>query len=143
MATKATTATRRGSTAVTTTPDAPPAGGSGITVPDVDPDEELLPRGIYIEGEDIPDDRVVLFHLEGKVYTAPKILPPNIVFKFMRRMRGGNADMATFWLIEQLLGEHTVDTLADHDELTDDELDQIMKVVRKHTMGAMEKAAGK
>lgn len=119
--------------------------GSGITVPyDVDElDQELIPSGVYLEGEPIPDGRVELFHLEEKVYTAPRHLPPNMPFKFMRKMRNTDADLASFWLIEQYLGEHVVDVLADHDELTDDELDAILKVVRKHTMATLEKATGK
>jgi hypothetical protein len=125
---------------------APDRWGSGIIIPHDDEDEnenEVTPPGVYLEGEPVPEDRVKLFHLDGRVYTAPRKLPPNITFKFMRKMRTTDTDLATFWLVEQVLTAHVVDILADHDELTEDELDAIMKVIRRHTMGAMERSTGK
>lgn len=121
------------------------AENKGIWVPmaDDEPDEETLPAGVFREGDEIPEDRAELFHLDGRVYTAPKHLPPNLTFKFLKKLRTSGTDMATFFLMEQVIGSTVVDVLADHDELTEDELSQIMKVVQRHTMGVLEKSAGK
>jgi hypothetical protein len=104
---------------------------------------DTLPPGVYLEDQQIPPDRVKLFELEGKHYTAARHFPPNLVFKFMKQSRTRGVDMATFWLIEQIISEPVVDVLAEHEDLTEEQFEQVMRVVRKHTLGVMEKAGGK
>jgi hypothetical protein len=125
----------------------PTPKSSGIKVAAADheldtPDQDL-PEGVFLEGTEIPEGRTHLFTLEGRMYTAPSKLPPNITFKMLRKARTDGTEAAMLELAEAVIGSDVVDILADHDELTEQEFEAIMRVVEKHSMSVFDQSAGK
>lgn len=104
--------------------------------------DNVQPPGVYLEGEPIPPDRVLLFEVNGKQYTAPKRVDHRIVFRYLKAVRQGDSDTSAIaHLMYDLLGEAVMDALAT-EELDEKEFQTVMKVVERHTMGAMEKTLG-
>lgn len=103
-----------------------------------------LPPGVYREDEEIPENRVELFRVNGRRYTLPKTVDPRVVFRFMRAIRrAGKSDLGQVEVISsmlyEVLGDATVDALADED-LAPDELEQVMGAITKYTMSAFNRA---
>lgn len=119
----------------------------GVTVnaellQDGEADPEVLPVGVYLEGEPIPPDRTLLFGVNGRQYTAPKKVDKRVVFRYLRSLHDEDSDeRALADMMYGVLGEGVIDALAT-EELSDEEFDQVMKVVRRHTMGATEATLG-
>ena len=104
-------------------------------------DPEVLPVGVYLDGEPVPADRTLLFGVNGKQYTAPKKVPKKVVFRYLRALHNDEGEKAMADMVYEVLGDAVMDALATED-LHDDEFDQVMRVVRKHVMGATEATLG-
>ena len=118
----------------------------GVTVnPELLEDEqesEILPVGVYLMSEEIPADRVKLFEVNDRQFTAPRNIDKRVIFRYLRSLHQDDSDdKAMAGMMYGVLGEAVMDTLAEQ-ELSDEEFDQVMKVVRKHTMGAAERSLG-
>jgi hypothetical protein len=100
-----------------------------------------LPEGVYPEGELIPDDRIELFTVNGRVYTAPKHVNPQVMFRYMRSVRKGHDEEGMATLLYDTLGEAVMDALADED-LAPEEFTQVIKVIEAHVSGAARKVLG-
>lgn len=101
-----------------------------------------LPEGVFREGVILPEDRTELFRANGRVYTVPKEVNPRIAFRFMRDIRRQQSqEVAAANLLYSILGDATMDFLADED-LSQDEMKQVMKAVQKHAMAATKNALG-
>lgn len=102
-----------------------------------------LPEGVYNVGDEVPDGRVEIFRVNGRVYTLNKRVDPRIVFRMIRDIHKGGAgsDVAQANLLYEVLGDAVIDYLAD-EELSDEEYEQVMKAVQKHTMKAAKKILG-
>jgi len=100
-----------------------------------------MPEGVYPSGDEIPPDRVLLFEVNGRQYTVPKRVNPNVVFRYLRAVRREEGERAIAEMMYQVLGEGVIDALADED-LSDEQMAQVMKVVRRHVMGATEATLG-
>lgn len=98
-----------------------------------------LPAGVVLEDQPLPEGRVELFRVNGRVYTVPAVADPRIMFRYMRATRKGNAESAMSEMLYGVLGDAIIDVLAD-EELAPDELQAVMKAVQKYTMSAANRA---
>jgi hypothetical protein len=102
-----------------------------------------LPTGVFLDTQEVPLDRTELFRVNGKVYTAPKQVNPQIAFKYLRDLRkgGGQSDLPMANMMAGVLGDAVLDALAD-EELDEKQFATVMKVVEKHAMAATRRALG-
>jgi hypothetical protein len=89
-------------------------------------------------------ERVKLFEVNGRAYTAPKAFDNRVMFRYMRAVRKNKGDdiAPVADLMYDVLGDAVMDCLAD-EQLTESEFSQVMKVVEKHTAGVAQRALGK
>lgn len=118
--------------------------------------QPVLVDGVYLEGDwdrwkserslgEHAPSRTELFRVNGRVYTAPSRLDGRVMFRFMRATRraGDGGDSKAYSdLMYDVLGDAVMDALAD-EEMSDEETAAVMKVVEKHTAGAMKRTLGK
>lgn len=98
-----------------------------------------LPEGVYPDGADIPADREHLFSYGRLAYTAPRQVKPYLMFRFLRDTRKKGTLEAAAGLMTDLLGEATMDVLADAKDLGEDEAKQVFRVITRY----MEKNANR
>jgi hypothetical protein len=103
--------------------------------------QEVLPVGVYLVDEPTPPDRVKLFEVNGRQYTAPRMVDKRLVFRYLRALHDDEGERALADMMYGVLGAGVIDALAE-EELSDEQFDQVMRVVRKHVMGATEKTLG-
>lgn len=112
-----------------------------LLVDEAQQDGEVLPAGVYLEGEPVPSDRTKLFEVNGRQYTVPKVVNPQVMFRYLRSVRRDESDRATADMLYDVLGEAVMDALAD-EKLSPDEFSQVMRAIRKHVMGSTELTLG-
>lgn len=109
-----------------------------------------LPDGVYPDAEwaemkaarKLPEGRTELFGVNGRVYTAPSLIDPGVIFRYMKAVRQRDpGDSAMADLLYELLGEPVMDVLAE-EKLSPEEFRSVMKVVQKHVAGATKKVMG-
>jgi hypothetical protein len=106
-----------------------------------DEQPDVLPKGVYLIDEPIPQDRVKLFEVSGRQYTVPRVVDKRVVFRYLRSLHNDEGERALADMMYEVLGSAVIDTLAEV-ELTDDQFGAVMRAVRKHVMGATEGALG-
>lgn len=88
-----------------------------------------------------PDDqveRVELFSLDGKSYTIPRRPKANVALRYLYEVKQHGSEVAAGSLLMNLLGEENYLTLMDNDDLTLDQLKQVMELAQKVTLGNLE-----
>lgn len=95
------------------------------------------------EDDGVRGDRLVLFELNGREYTVPKRIGPNVALGYMRDIRRHGKEHAIAGIMEALLGREALDALADYEDLSEEELEQVMAAVQHHVLGPLEKRSGK
>lgn len=132
----------------TTDSPAKPATGTGLVVnPSLLLDDDSpqltnadLPAGVYLEGSTLPEGRVELFRVNGRLYTVPTAVDPRIMFRFVRALRQRKQEeLAMADMLYDVLGSSIIDFLAD-EGLAPEETAAVMKAVSKYTMSAMNRA---
>jgi len=104
-------------------------------------EQEVLPVGVYLASEPIPADRAKLFEVNGRQYTAPRLVDRRVIFRYLRSLHNDEGEKAMADMVYEVLGGAVIDVLAEED-LTEEQFDQVMRVVRKHIGGAAEKTLG-
>lgn len=90
-----------------------------------------------------PEGKVYLFSLDGTDYFLPEKVGPNVSFRYLRDLRKHGPEMAVAGLFVALLGEDVLDALADAEDLTEEDVEAVMKAVQKHALGTTEGGRGK
>lgn len=85
-----------------------------------------------------PVEREPLFYIDDREFTIPREVPPHIAMKYLRDLRDQPMEVALARLLDGLLGRAAVDALADHEELTKEDLEQLMVLVQRKTQGLLE-----
>lgn len=125
------------------------AAGASVQVPENGPLSATLSAengSVHTPGTTDPDDhgdRLTLFELNGKAYTVPKRVGPNVALRYLRDVRRHGPEHAIAGIMEALLGREAMDALADYDDLTEEQLEQVMEAVQMHVLGPLEKRSGK
>lgn len=86
-------------------------------------------------------DRVPLFSIEGVVYSTPAKPGPSIGLKYMRVLKNEGQEIAVAGLLEDMLGEAGFKALSECEDLTTEELEQVMNEVQKRALGGKEAPA--
>lgn len=83
------------------------------------------------------EDRQELFRLDDeRVFYVPRKVGPNVSIAYLRDVKRHGETYATAALMERMLGEEAMDALAEYDDLTEDELERIGKIVQKWVFGS-------
>ncbi|MEU1088968.1 hypothetical protein ABZ401_19395 [Streptomyces sp. NPDC005892] len=88
-------------------------------------------------------DRIVLFYVDDTEYSIPQHVGRNHGLRYLRTMRRQGEALAAQELLEVLIGEDGYQALMDCDDLTDEQLDQIMNRLRDMALGEVEDEEGK
>ncbi|MFI6140313.1 hypothetical protein ACIBCC_19260 [Streptomyces griseus] len=88
-------------------------------------------------------DRIVLFYVDDEAYSIPKHVGRNHGLRYLRTMRRQGEALAAQELLEVLIGEDGYTALMDCEDLTDEQLDQIMNRLRDMALGEVEDEEGK
>jgi len=112
--------------------------------------DKALPAGVFKEeiwddwasAGQLPEDRVELFRVNGRVYTGAKQVNLQIVFRYMKALRlREDTELAMADLLYGALGEPVMDVLAS-EGLSVDEYKAVMKVAQKYIAGAAKQLLG-
>lgn len=85
-----------------------------------------------------PEDRVTIAYVDDYPITMPKVMPPNVALKVMRTSRKRGDEIAMAEMLEEVIGDEAYLRLANHRGLTDGNLADLLLVVQKVAMGALE-----
>ncbi|TQS30055.1 hypothetical protein [Microbispora sp. KK1-11] len=83
-------------------------------------------------------EKVPLFSIDDVEYGMPATIRPNVALKYLRMVRTQGGDVAEAWLLEEVLGAEAYEALMEYDQLTVDQLNQVMAIVRDHVLGQAE-----
>lgn len=86
--------------------------------------------------------RVRLFSIDGVDYTIPAKPRVNIALKYLWHAKQFGEDRAAAEMLEALLGSDGFEALVNYDDLEPAQLQQIMQLAAKHTLGALEATKG-
>lgn len=83
------------------------------------------------------EDRIVIFHIDGKDYSVPRGSRINVGLKFSRDRKKYGADVAVASLLESMLGEDGFEALMSFDGLTDVDLETVTAICSRAAMGKL------
>jgi hypothetical protein len=90
-----------------------------------------------------PEERAVLFTLDDREFTIPKRFPPNLGLRVIRTQRRQGLDVAAAELLEEVIGDEAYDALVNYPDLEPEHLEQLMQIVVKLAMGALDVPKGR
>lgn len=79
-----------------------------------------------------------LFEIDGQMYQVWTNPSPTIGLRFLKIARTQGELAAGQYLIEALIGEDGYDALSNYEQLTDDQIEFVMKVCRRYALGETE-----
>jgi hypothetical protein len=79
-----------------------------------------------------------VFSIDGKPYSIPSKPRRGLSLKYLKLARKEGTQAAVGWLLEEALGEEGYDALSDYDDLTNDQLQAVTRVVLTTTLGGLE-----
>lgn len=84
------------------------------------------------------EERIVVFHLNGRDYTIPK--RPNMIvgLKFARDRQSSGPDVAVLNLFEKMLGKEGFNALMEYDGLEPEDFETIAEILSLAAMGKLE-----
>lgn len=85
---------------------------------------------------------VVLFEIDGTEYTVPARPRANISLQFMRDLRSVGENIAVANMLTALLGEDGFNALADYEDLTMEQMKQVIDVAQRLIFGELNAATG-
>lgn len=110
---------------------------------DAEPDVEPLILLRRTRKVDTVEEKVLLFAKEyddGEVqkFWITKRRMASLALKYMRKVRLEGDEVATAWILEEVLGTEAYVDLMEDAQLADDELMQIFSIVQNAVMGAVD-----
>lgn len=104
----------------------------------VDDSTSLVKLPSLKKSKEKPVEMVDVFELDDEIYQMPKNPSAGIALEYLKRQSeaGGGPDRAIYYMLTRMLGEDVYDMLMDHPDLEQEHLEQIIKVVEEHMMGA-------
>lgn len=87
-------------------------------------------------------EKIEVFSIDEVAYYIPKTVRRGLSLKYLKMKREQGSSVAIAFLLEEVLGTETYDILSDYDELTDDDLAKVTKLVMSVVMGGLEGPKG-
>lgn len=91
---------------------------------------------------DVEDEGIPVFSVDGTVYTMPSTISAALALELLDRLRTESEEQLIGWLLEEVLGTETYETLRSIPHLTTAQLSAIMNHVSDHVQGAMAEIRG-
>jgi len=88
------------------------------------------------------DERIVVAYLDDYPLTIPTKIPPNVALRLMRTARVNGDESAFSEMLEEVLGSEGHTALVNWRHLTPDNLTDLVKIIQRQTMGALETPKG-
>lgn len=88
-------------------------------------------------------EMIEIFSIDGKPYCVPKEVSPSLPLRFMKLARQVGSEIAMGALIEEMLGEEAYDALASCKYLKKEQFRDVMELINRHAMGAVEAPKGR
>ncbi len=88
-------------------------------------------------------ERVPAFAIDGKVYTIATRPKTNAGLKYIHLARTRGQEIAVDFMLETLLGKEGYEALMNFDDLTEAQLEDVMKAASRIMLGAVEAPKGK
>lgn len=83
-----------------------------------------------------------LFRIGETMYQIPAKPKVNVALRYLKNVRERGEDLAAAELMVEMLGEDGFNALAEYDDLTTEQFENIQQLLQKHVLGAMEKNRG-
>lgn len=94
---------------------------------------------LQLSSEEVPETtRMPLFYLDDKQYDITMPFPVNLSLQYLRMARTEGENIATGWLMEQVLGVETFEALMNYKGLKASHLKKIGHLVSNLALGAVE-----
>lgn len=107
---------------------------------------EIDATGPAITADQVPFFSIITGYEDGspikETFTIPKMIPPNIVIRYMQNLREVGSDVAQADLIADVLGEDAMRALADCEHVTEENMKHLMAILEDKTLSAFEKYQG-
>jgi hypothetical protein len=100
--------------------------------------EGFEPIRIVTPAKPEPVEMVEIFSIDDVPYFVPKDVSPSVSLRFMKLARQEGMEIAMAGLLEEMLGSEAYDALASYPHLTKEQFADVMLLIRRHTMGAVE-----
>lgn len=84
------------------------------------------------------EERIVIFHLNGKDYSVPKRPRMNFGLRFSYERRAYGTDVAVSNLMRNMIGAEGFESLMEYDGLTDSDIEAITEICSRAAMGKLE-----
>lgn len=91
---------------------------------------------------DQPTEMRDLFHLNGKTYQIPAKPRVNLALRVIKMMREHGAEAGQAMVLPDVIGLEAFDALTGYDDLTDEQMQQVVQLAMRTTMGGLEKSMG-
>lgn len=82
--------------------------------------------------------RETLFYIDDTEYSVEVHPSPARSLKYLKLMRDEGADIATQYMLENLLGEEGYQALMEYEDLTDEQFEQVVTAASKIMLGSFE-----
>jgi len=89
------------------------------------------------------DERIPAFSINGKVYSINRRPKVNKALRYVHLARTRGSEIAIDFMLETLLGTEGYQALMDFDDLTEENLQQVVEAASKIMTGAVEAPKGK
>ena len=89
--------------------------------------------------EDVEEERVPLFYIGETEYTIPRKVPPGIGLTYLRHAAEIGHELASVPVLIEVLGEDAYRALEESKALEKEQLDEIVGIVVKRSLGKQEK----
>jgi hypothetical protein len=84
------------------------------------------------------EDVIHVFTYQGEDFYMPAYVPPALGLQALHRFRTEGEALAVSWLLERVLGSRAYTVLIGAEDVTKDQLLQVMRNVQAHVMGSVE-----
>jgi len=108
--------------------------------PEEEPQDEDAPKILRLttSRKGTARKRAPLFYIDDTEYTTEVNPSPARGLKYLHLLRTEGADVATQYMLETLIGKDGYEALMDYEDLTDEQLEQVITAASKIMLGAVE-----
>lgn len=80
-------------------------------------------------------EMVPIFELDGKTYKIPANPPAGVSLKYLKISTTEGQDAASYFMLNEMLGEDAFEALSEHPTLTKDQFEAVFKKIEEVVLG--------